>query len=220
MDFYHKSVVTYSCASPGCFRSYSFFNSYRRHYLAIHNSLQNYNPDVMELSTTQISNVVTTQEQDIDYDQPTCSNTNLQYVSNAPSTINVQNFHKTLAKLGSKLYANPQVPQTVVDDVFGTFSELFNQLMPVLSLEQSENIKNVINSFDSLHKRLKYYENVGTYIKPQTYIVGTRYDFVTRNGRRVYEGVECEAHFIPLRDVLKQFFSMGNILEETLLFVC
>lgn len=215
MDFYHKSVVKYSCASPGCFRSYSLFNSYRSHYQANHNSPQNYNADLMELSTTQISS----QDQDIDYDQATGSNTNLQYDSNAPSSVNVQKFHKTLAKLGSKLYANPQVPQTVVDDVFGAFSELFSQLMPVLPLEQSENINNVINSFDSLHKRLKYYEDVGTYIKPQTYIVGTRYDFVTRNGRRVYEGVECEAHFIPLRDVLKQFFSMRNILEETLQYV-
>lgn len=124
-----------------------------------------------------------------------------------------------MAKLGSKLYANPQVPQTVVDDVFGTFSELFNHLMPGLPLEQSENIKNVINSLDSLHKRLKYYEEIGTYIKPQKYIVGTRYDFVTRNGRRVYEGVENEAHFISLRDVLKHLFSLRNILTETLQYV-
>lgn len=99
MDFYHKSVVTYSCASPGCFRSYGLFNSYRRHYLSIHNSLQNYNTNDME----QILNVVTTQNQDIDYDQPTGSNTYVQNVSNSPSTVNFREFHKTLAKLGSKL---------------------------------------------------------------------------------------------------------------------
>lgn len=225
MDFYHKSIDKYSCSSPGCFRSYGLFNSYRRHYLACHNSRQDHSAIA---PIDQISNSAISQYQNIN---PTNSNeehsltfthrlnTDDDYNnSNAPSTFNAQEFHKTLAKLGSKLYANPQVPLNIVDDVFGAFSELFNHI-PDLPLEQSENIKNIFNSFNSLHMRLKYYEEVGTYIKPQNYVVGTRYDFVTRNGRRVYERVECEAHFIQLRDVLKQFFSLRNILEETLQYV-
>lgn len=198
MDFYHRSVVTYCCASPGCCRSYSLFNSYRRHYLVNHNCVQN-NTDAIEPCHPIPQSLNSFTSQDINNDQSTDSETiheNQQThtqstnslirhnVSNIQPTVNALSFHKTLVMLGSKLYANPQVPQTVVDDVFNYVSELFNQILPCLRLEQSESIKAVMTSFDSLHKRLKYYEEVGTYIKPETYVVGTRYDFVTRNGLR------------------------------------
>lgn len=234
MDFYHHSAVTYCCAIPGCCRSYSLFNSYRRHYLVNHYCVQNNTDAIIEPCHPIPQSLNSFTSQDINNDQPTdsdtidenqqthtqCTNSLICHnVSNAQPNVNALSFHKTLVTLGSKLYANPQVPQTVVDDVFSYVSELFNQVLPCLRLEQSESIKTALTSFDSLHKRLKYYEEVGTYIKPETYVVGTRYDFVKRNGRRVYEGVECVAHFVSLREVLKRFFSLRNILEETLQYV-
>lgn len=68
----------------------------------------------------------------------------------------------------------------------------------------------------SYYKRLKYFRELGTYIEPQSYIVGRRYDYVKRGATRIYEAVECEAHIVPLRVVLKHFFSLPDILPKTL----
>lgn len=105
INFNHNSVNTYSCASPGCFRSYSLFSSYRRHYMASHDTSQNF--DSIESPITQTSTSATYPEihNDVPTNSDTLENDENQEISNTKPTVNVSLFHKILAKLGSKLYA-------------------------------------------------------------------------------------------------------------------
>lgn len=128
---------------------------------------------------------------------------------------------ESLARLISVLYANPQLPQNVVDSVFDSVKNMFdNSVFPVLDEENRNLLKGSIGStfsnLDSYHKRLKYFKERGCFIEPMSYTVGRRYDFVKSGGTRLYKAVECKAHFIPLRNVLEKFFSLPNILKETL----
>lgn len=64
---------------------------------------------------------------------------------------------------------------------------------------------------------MQYFIEKGSLINPQPYEVGTRFDFVKKNGRCFYQTVESTSHKIPMRNVLHKFFSLPHILHETIL---
>jgi hypothetical protein len=211
MSFYHKTVSTFSCASTGCLRSFQIFNSYRRHYLKNHTIsselLPHLPPNISQQNNCENINA------------PSSSSENVNNSSN--STINTTPaLEFTLAQLFSTLYANPQVPQNVADTVFNGIKDIFDKSLLPRLIEQDGAVKatinNALSNLDSYYKRLKYFKEQGSYIEPSAYTVGRRYDFVKSGGIRLYKALECKAHFIPLRIILKKFFCLPNILQKTL----
>ncbi|CAI6367798.1 unnamed protein product [Macrosiphum euphorbiae] len=65
------------------------------------------------------------------------------------------------------------------------------------------------------YKRIKYFTELGTYIPPREYVVGER---LTETRKKTFSlvSVHCTAQFIPIRDVLKNFFQIKNLLSNTL----
>jgi hypothetical protein len=209
MAFYHKTVTSYSCASTGCLRTFQIFNSYRRHYLKNHSVLN----DPLQSST---SKNVGDHSEDISDSLQNFSTESSNDFDNLSIPLG-----DSLAQFTSALYANPQVPLNIVDTVFNGVKDIFYKcLVPQLMEQDSaafkESIVSIISKFDSDYKRLVYFKEHGSFVEPKAYTVGTRYDFVKSGGKRVYKAVECKAHFISLRIVLKKFFSLSNILRETL----
>lgn len=60
---------------------------------------------------------------------------------------------------------------------------------------------------------------MGTFIEPQEIVVGERLDKVVRSGRFILEPCNCTQQYIPLRKVLQKFFSVDNVLLDTLEYV-
>lgn len=210
MSFYHKTVTSYACASTGCLRTFQLFNSYRRHYL------KNHSVSFEQISSETIvedsSSVIVSIPQNVTAVNPNSNN----HLSGLP-------VNMTLAHLMSDLYSNPQIPLNVVDTVFDGVKNIFEKsVLPRLEERDNADLKQSIitsvSDLDSEYKRLKYFKEYGSFIEPEPYTVGTRYDYVKNRGIRLYKAVECKAHFIQLRVVLKKFFSLPNILKETLQF--
>jgi len=63
---------------------------------------------------------------------------------------------------------------------------------------------------------MQVFEEFGTQISPISYSVGLREDYVGRGDSRQYTTVNCWAHRIPLRPLIKNFFSLKNVLSSTL----
>lgn len=205
ITFYHPSVTSFDCPSAGCLRSFQLFNSFRRHYCTTHFS---------RVKSTEVESVSAKNACVPLADAPEIAGPSSRSTAETP-------IDETLALLLSSLYANPQVPNNIVDNVYNGVRDLIEKsIAPLLKGDDSNIIKDRIfynlSKHDSHYKRLKYFKELGTYIEPNPYVVGMRYDFVKRGGVRAYEAVECVGHVIPLRIVLKKFFSIPKLLKITL----
>ncbi|XP_025200474.1 uncharacterized protein LOC112598290 [Melanaphis sacchari] len=81
-------------------------------------------------------------------------------------------------------------------------------------------IENSFTNFKTEHKRFSYYAEQGSFIKPEEKVVGQRLNTVMKSGISFLKPFNCTEQFIPLRIVLKKFFSLENILTETLDYMC
>jgi len=77
-------------------------------------------------------------------------------------------------------------------------------------------IKNELGNFKTEQKRFNFFAEKGTYIEPKEVVIGQRLNKIIKNGVSTLEPINCSQQFIPLSKVLKQFFSLENILGETL----
>ncbi|XP_026676119.1 uncharacterized protein LOC113465644 [Diaphorina citri] len=122
-----------------------------------------------------------------------------------------------LTKIFSSLHGNPVLPNNVTDVVFKGIQEIFSVFLNQhLSPHVLVHCSHELGKLSSFYKRLKYFEDLGTLVSPEPYIVGRRMDYVKRNGRNCYRAIDCVAQKIPLRLMLKKFFSIPNLLMQTL----
>lgn len=221
-NFYHKNKDI-CCPSVGCTAHYALTSSFRRHYRKEHQNKLRSSSHIFP-SHSESSDLLSLQS------TSTCAfeaiGSNNDCVT-SPDTINNQKNHhenhiteplrNPLSKMFSSLHANPQLPNNVVDTVFKGLKDIFRlSVNPHLPSSISRNLSDELEEFSSIHKRMKYFESQGTLITPISYVVGRRVDYVKKNGRYMYEAIECEAQKIPLRPMLFKFFSMPNMLIKTL----
>lgn len=138
----------------------------------------------------------------------------------------------------SKLYANPTLPrnhvQSIIDDCHELLSNIIANLKSlifnILKKTTSENIKDKIDEaltivtepfqdVSSEYNRLNLFRNMGHYIPPQLYVVGSRIDNNLYQNRIVKKIVEVNAQFVSMRKVLHSFFSIPGVLYKTLDYV-
>lgn len=135
------------------------------------------------------------------------------------------------------MYANPIIPrntvQIVVDGIETVFSEgiavciesYIDQMISegqisVESLSIFNNIIKIIKdsliNFKTEHKCFSNFATQGTFVEPEEKVIGQRLNSVKKDGLTILEPCICTKQFIPLRSVLKKFFSLENVLIETL----
>jgi len=69
------------------------------------------------------------------------------------------------------------------------------------------------------YKRIKYYTDYGSYISPVEIVIGQRLNENRNNNTFSIIPTHCTEQFIPMRDVLKQFFQLKYILKDTIDYV-
>lgn len=228
---------TLICNENNCGRKFQLFNSFRRHLLS-HSHIASTSAANLNLHETDPNFVQSDQNQDFFIDtQPSHS---FQIHSQSTSTTDTpeQILEKSLSLFIAKLYADQNLPRNVVQIFIDGFRDsvlksiiktienslqdsAVNNSIPVSHLPDVTNrISNIIalpfDKFSTEYKRLTFFEQQNTYVKPLSIVIGERMDTVKQNGIRRLMPVTCEQSFISLRQVLKLFFSLDGVLIETL----
>lgn len=148
---------------------------------------------------------------------------------------------QTLSMFLSCLYANPLILRNTIQIIIdgmetvlteGVASYIKNSAEKMLSRDQISvecfgsfiNITNYIKNealtdLKTEYKRFSYFTEQGTYIEPKEIVIGQRLNKVIRGGVSILEPSNCTQQFIPLRNVLKKFFSVENVVIETLEYI-
>jgi len=79
-----------------------------------------------------------------------------------------------------------------------------------------DSCQNMFNGFESHYLRMKQFESCGSFIKPETYVIGTTLDEKNSGGEIVIVPTLVNGQFIPLRSVLKGFLELPNVLKTIL----
>lgn len=82
--------------------------------------------------------------------------------------------------------------------------------------EMFKMLQNSFENFRSSYLSFKYFEDIGTFIKPVHLKIGFREEYKMNEGSLIIEKVPLTVELIPLRKVLKTFFELDDVLKDTL----
>lgn len=240
ITLYHQKwglpLNNYICLEEDCKRKFFLFNSFKKH-LKSHqkesNSLDIHANDISTNNLLSIVPPVTNSTTSDLHSMESKSVTNSSCNLNIEPMKNIESVTNPIAKFASLLYANSVIPLNVVQEIMENLSN--NIIKPLLdpssmhdtvkedcyqtTYNKIASLNESMKDFESEHKRLSYFKRHGTYIEPQEYTVGqrleTKYD---SNNHCNITTVKATAMHIPLNLILKNFFEMDGVLEETLQF--
>ncbi|XP_022160294.1 uncharacterized protein LOC111026502 [Myzus persicae] len=235
-NFQHScnTFDTFYCAEDGCLRSFNLKNSFRKH-LQKHILDEELHPST---SQTELKNnfpsdkIINIDNYSNDF-SPESPDT-----ANKTKTINpAEILNKSIANFIASLYANPIIPRNVIQIVVDGVEQIFSEGIVIFItnyVEQVSNknkipenycsmfndvgsiIENAFVCFKTEHKRFRYFAESESYVEPKEIIIGQRLNRIIKKGVSILEPISCTEQFIPLRNVLKQFFCLENVLSETL----
>lgn len=133
------------------------------------------------------------------------------------------------------LYSNPSLPRSCVQTCFKglkntmvAYNKLLIDATRQLALDDQSRsqVENALmgistaseatfSNLESEYKRVQYFTKSGSYIPPQEVVIGNRMDYKFGN-HTDFVSVMCTMQVIPLNLVLRSFFSLRNILKDTL----
>ncbi|KAF0713678.1 SAM domain-containing protein, partial [Aphis craccivora] len=229
----YNTFDTFYCAEQGCLRSFNLKNSFRKH-------LQKHILDEKPHTSTPLTELRNNFPSDriINIDNNYCNDISSESQVTANKIIDsAEILNKSIANFIASLYANPIIPRNVIQIVIDGVGQIFSEGLVIFIknyVEQLTNknkipencysvfidIENIIENaficFKTEHKRFRYFAESESYIEPKEIIIGQRLNKSLKKGLSVLEPINCTEQFIPLRKVLKNFFSLDNILAETL----
>lgn len=230
---------TLTCVEKNCGRRFNLFNSFKRHVISQHNSEDPLN--VCEQFASSIANEVSLVDSDIADVEPSTSVILTDDSANEQDKVQEILIDKAISLFIAGLYANDFLPRNVIQTIVDGFKNCVSgALLPAIKtnlekLSLSGNIpplltQTIINSitplmtdtwdkFSTEYKRLQYFEAHNFYIKPRSITIGQRLETVIEKGVKRLKPVTCEQAFISLRLVLTQFFSLKDVLLDTLKYI-
>jgi len=133
----------------------------------------------------------------------------------------------------ASLYPNSQIPRSVVQTVTEGVTDIIRGIRgslvncaPGIPPNISDYINTTFQGFESRfsnlnteYKRIKYYTDCGSYISPTEIIIGQRLNENRNNNTFSIIPTHCTEQFIPMRDVLKKFFQLKDILKNSIDYV-
>lgn len=209
MKYFHK-FRDFSCAKPTCGKIYKNFKSYRRHYVNRHlgkNSVTVRNgPTLPEIASNDSCLQLSVEE-----NEDPCSGGNVKLEGVATITP----LTTGLARFFAGLYSSPQVPLSVANTISSDLAQLLQTCLKPVWERYDEVLGQALNEMSTNHTRMKYFESIGTYIKPERHVVGSRQEFTRREGGTL-KITESVAYTIPMRKLLKSFLSLEDVLQQSL----
>ena len=154
-------------------------------------------------------------------------------------SINVQSeSEKVISDLASdfiaKLYNFSNVSRKTVTQIVCDTSQLFDKLLCNLKTEITHCLQNVepnckievnnifetysrpLKTIETEQKCLNYFRNCDTYIPPESIVIGERREYKKKNEEQSLQHIPVNIQFIALRKVLKEFFELPGVLDDTI----
>lgn len=196
-------TFNFQCGEVGCFRLYSGSYSFKKHLLRCHgvpyslvsSSSSKYSPVKLEIRN--------------DSDLTHC---------------NVSLLNRKLTLFFASLYSNPCVPRNQIQTVSTGVVDCFQFFLSLLKQNVTQTSENDFEDFFSLdenlleynseYKRFKTFESYGTYIPPDQHTVGFRTEICGQSKRIMNRPNTIQ--IVPLGKVFRLFFSLPNLLKETI----
>ena len=172
----------------------------------------------------------------VDFDRDLNNSTvSVSEISNQPLDYSVE-LRTILVFFVSKLYSYADMARSRANDIINNVSEILTKEAELFQkvIENSSDlndlkvlIANLKNTFkflgDTEFKRRSYFQKqLKTYIPPEQIKLGERVEYVSENNKPESRSVRhknSSAEFIPLREVLKRFFELPNVLSDTLKYL-
>lgn len=223
------NFANFKCMEVDCRRSFHIFSSFSRHVLREHMSKSN--------EQTSSSNNQLEQSDYVNIDN-TPKGPIINLLQQDPNRMSGRTVEELLSIFIASLYGNVLLPRNTVQQVVNGLRDFFHSVVPNIknciignsvdsSISAEDRSKALVEAliptiisplerFTTERKRMNYFNELGSYIRPQPIVIGQRFDRVKKQGIKRFQPITCEEHFIPLREVFKNFFSLDNILYDTL----
>lgn len=228
---HRDNIGRVQCAEKNCLLGFSKWDEYRRHLNTDHK--------ILKCFSSVMPNCNHPQENDWDDigDNLCTSQTDSgEPEENVETPVNVEALlQSTILTFIGKLYADPSLPrkhvQTIVDDVTHIFKVVNSACKIICSKDEAAqnspgcttDIFNMVidslKQFGTEHKRLKAIKSTGYYIEPKEYTLGFRTAEKRVKGRLTKRTMKLTGQFVPIKKILEKFFSMPNVLDETINYI-
>lgn len=226
----HKADVfhNYQCGETSCCAFFKTWAQLRRHINRYHKVATNFDPlDIDETEEIEVIDDVDSINSDIEVEEE------IQEPVLVGKDLKVELCAFLMEFIG-KLYADPTLPrsyvQIMVDEIRLLVSKIIVVVKPtIVSAMQKDNIEHmvivkVVNMFDiidscfdtfvSEYLRIKHLKDQGCLLEPVRYTIGYGMRDRKKHGQMVKEIVPMTGEFIPLRKLLKMFFSLPGVFDE------
>lgn len=230
-----RSRLRFKCGESLCLRSFGRIQSLKAHLLNHHCKNGREQLTSNEEEITGNTSVETINDDGLLHCLPS---TSVDY--GLASFIDSDNLKKKLSETIALMYANPRVPRNVVQIFIESYSMFICQkesslLNTLRSMQHSKaalpcNLekflydsifldRTLFDDFKTEYARLKHFSSEGTYVEPVEITIGERSELVRKKGKPSTSSTPCTLQIIPIHSVLKQFFSMKNVLRDTLSYI-
>uniref|UniRef100_A0A1Y1N501 C2H2-type domain-containing protein n=1 Tax=Photinus pyralis TaxID=7054 RepID=A0A1Y1N501_PHOPY len=235
----HSLLNNFKCVQANCGREFCSLASFRKHINNTHfHPITNETRGAIPL---QLLNL------------PQSSGTNPDSQSEAPvahcndddkfnsDTLSDNPLINEIVALIGRLYSMSSLPRSIVQLVVESVTELMRNLSTYLKsiMEQLEltsqhvlaisnvfsDLLNVLEELGSEYLRFKYFTNLNTYIKPETFIIGEQPSLQKLRSRNDISNStamtfkKIEGQIIPLRKIFKLFLELPNIFQTIMSYM-
>lgn len=234
---YCKSTPRHSvfvCGEQDCNRHYYSSDSFKKHLVREHQpSFANHEENH---ANPEINSTVQIQSNARNLDLPSTS-TAFSRLESIKADDNSIDYHAL--NMISSLHANPMIPRktvqvfleslkTYLKESENSLLNRFHSMIPPekIDIDLDKAVKKTLQvnsetfkAFDTEHKCLKHFKQLGTYLESREIVVGQRLETKhTSTGFSMIQ-VPCTEQILPLKDVLEKFFSLPCVLKDTLAYL-
>lgn len=228
--------TVFHCGEEGCFRHFHSIKSLSKHINLCHKSESSLSNSDEPLNNDAL--VINAQDA-VMLPPPTETLQDLSFLATANNeTSSAENIlSHDMSLFIASLYANPIIPRSTVQVVVeGIQSFLEQSLDNVLKTHFHELVRNgsvtknaisvvdqilnlikkAVTGFRSEHTRFDNFSKCGTLMSPIEVVVGQRMEMKRTRLGLTYVPVNCTMQITPLRLILQKFFTLPNVLKDTL----
>lgn len=242
MKLLHINETYFKCIENNCCRNFSNYASFKKHIIS-HNKDSLISPKAI-VHTVSVDNLINNNCDDssTNISEPFYAE-NMLNQTNSDDNHKILNMDSTLKELIDEkvllfithLYADATLcrkdVQTIIDGVLDIYTEplglakdMILQMVNPSNISESDKtcifnylseLQNAFKGFHSEYYRFKVLRSTTNYLDPIEYIVGQRFDKIKDIGLPK----SYTAQMIPIAKVLKKFFELPDVLNETLKYI-
>lgn len=224
------------CGQQSCQQDFQSLKSLRRHILAAHmNSTDSVDCEV----TCQYGGSDTEVHADVlDCEIPFVGEENIDDDVDVDTFFDERGINLAAAAFIAKLKSHATIPASVVNDILNDVEEFFSsgcikllhkkthRVLQMFNIELTDcRVQDLLQNFEKLgdifnglkteYQQMKYFEQSGLYIAPESIVVGHRLDTSVKNDVTTIAPTNVTAQHVPLYKIFQAFFQLPGVIAIT-----